>query len=365
MYKNINQKGSFMKKTILLGLLGLGLLYGDAFRQTTKTSCIQQSEYGGKSLDEQKKILIEQAKQEALEELYGTLMFSATDLTNGKITNDEIRSRAVGAVRVSGNPKFYNGANFGEICSDVSTYITQEDMERYSPQEVRLERFCFSDPNTPVNKIKPLAKKKAYIEAITQYKPSLKNLTMEQAEKLIHGFKLTNDNFDFGTGAYCFDAVATLLPYELEMSNVKKLGNAQTIEFDESKLQKGLKAIFYAEDDFDMSKPLYSEVVPTLNLAYRKYPSVDEITKNKPYIVIITGYIKLGADISSNLQMFAQVYKASLKIDEKEIATDKKNKTSLDLSKGYHKIDLVIKSANSYDTRIVANGLEYLYHLAN
>jgi len=352
-----------MRQIIYTLLLSLTLLSAnDIYKSTTKTSCIQQSSYGGKSLAQQKKILIEQAKQEALEELYGTLMFSSTDIKDGKITGDEVRSRAVGAVRVKGNPKFYNGKNFGEICSDVSTYITKKDLEKYSPQEVVLTHFCYSDSNTPVRKIKPLAKKKAYIEAISQYKPSLSNISMAQAKSLIHGFKISNDNFDFDTGAYCFDAVATLLPYELEIGNIKKLKSNNVDEFDASRLKPGLIATFYSKNDFNMKKPIYTQRVKNLNLAYKSYPETSKLNPKIPYLVKIKGYIAVGEDINTKLTMYHKVYSAKLTINDKKVLTHKKKYKTIKLNRGYNKVILVIKSAKKYDIRIVGDGLETFYY---
>lgn len=217
-----------MKLITVLFLL-LTLVNGQEKYTTIKTSCIQQSEYSGKTLDQLKDILLGQAKQEALGELYGQLMYSKTDLTNGKIVSDEIRQRAVGSVRVEGNPKFYNGKDFGSICSDVTSYITKKDLEKYSPKEVKLTKYCFNDSSVPMNKIKQEAKYGAYKEIISQYKPSLK-LSNSQAEKFIHGFKISNDKFDFDTASYCFDIVGTILPYEFEIDvNNKKVSKKQNI----------------------------------------------------------------------------------------------------------------------------------------
>lgn len=215
-----------MKLIAALFLL-LTLVNGQEKYTTIKASCIQQSEHSGKTLDQLKEILLGQAKQEALGELYGQLMYSKTDLQDGKLVSDEIRQRAVGSVRVEGNPKFYNGKDFGSICADVKSYITKKDLEKYSPKEVKLNRYCFNDPSVAMNKIKSEAKYGAYKEIISQYKPSLK-LSNEQAEKFIHGFTISNDKFDFDTASYCFDAVGTILPYELEMGgNDKKVAKSK------------------------------------------------------------------------------------------------------------------------------------------
>lgn len=222
-----------MNKVVAFASLLLATLLFAQEHTTMKRACIQQSEHAGKTLDEQKQVLIEQAKQLALTDLYGEMMFSKTDMLNGKIESDEVRSRAIGAVRLKGNPTFYNGKNFGEVCTDVTAYVTDEDIEKFSPKEVSLNHFCFNDPSVAMKNIKTQAKYGAYQEIISQYKPSLK-LSGEQAEKLIHGFKISNDNFDFDTASYCFNAVATILPYELEIDgngiNVSKKENVNIQE---------------------------------------------------------------------------------------------------------------------------------------
>jgi hypothetical protein len=215
-------------KYILLLILTLNTTYANEKLTTSKTSCIQQSVYPTKTLAEQKKILVEQAKQESLEELYGTLISSSTDIQDGKLISDKIKSRAVGAVRVDGNPSFYNGKNLGEICTDVHVYITKKDLEKYQPKKVSLQHFCFNDPKVSMQDIKQKAKYSAYKEIVSQYKPSLK-LSGKEAEQYIHRFTISNDNFDFDTASYCFNAVGTVLPYEFEMAvNTKKISEKIT-----------------------------------------------------------------------------------------------------------------------------------------
>jgi len=226
-----------MKITLLIFLF-LTSLFGEDKLKTAKTSCIQQSMYPNKTLAEQKKMLIEQAKIESLEELYGTLISSSTDIKDGKLVSDKIKSRAVGAVRVDGNPSFYNGKNLGEICADVNVYITKTDIKKYSPKKVSLTHYCFNDSSVAMKDIKQEAKYGAYKEMITQYKASLK-LSGLEAEKLIHEFVISNDKFDFDTASYCFNAVGTLLPYELEMGVSSDKGSASYSSCNE--IKKSLK----------------------------------------------------------------------------------------------------------------------------
>jgi len=344
-------------KLILVLLLSFSFLNAKNI-ESIKMSCIQQSAYPNKTLAEQKKILIEQAKQESLEELYGAVIFSSTDILDGKLQRDSIQSRAIGAVRVKGNPKFKNGENLGEICASVTSYITPEDVKKYSPKEIKLKHFCFADPTVAVSQIKPLAKRKAYIEAISHYKPSLKNLTMDEAEALVHGFTIYNDNFDFSSAAYCFDATATILPYELEFQEKR------APKYKESTLEyhRGLVANFYALTDTDFERPLATEVLTTLNLTYHSFPLSKNIQHNVPYMIKIDGFVKVSNPIFANLKLFADVYSVKFSIDDKKILDKRHRKGGVELPAGYSKISLLIKSANRYDTRIISDALEHLYY---
>jgi len=264
----------------LLTILLLATLLNAQKMETTKTVCIQQSAYAGKTLAEQKKVLIEQAKQESLEELYGTLIASITNILDGRLVSDEIKSRAVGSVRVKGDPSFSNGKNLGEICANVTSYITPADIKKYSPQSVKLKHFCFNDTSVSMKNIKNAARLAAYKEMLIQYKPSLKNISQEQAEDVLHSFKLYNDKYDFNTGSYCFDAKGTVLPYELEMRDFSDAISSQQLTSKELtvklKTNKKSKIPSFKEGEeielfIKMSKVGYYYIVGYTQLKNEKY----------------------------------------------------------------------------------------------
>lgn len=349
-------------KLIYIILLLLSTLFADnIYKTTTKNSCIQQSVHCGKSLAQQKKLLIEQAKQESLEELYGTLIFSKTDLKNGKITNNEVRSRAVGSVRVQGDPKFYNGKNLGEICTEVKSYITYKDIKKYTPKEVKLKRFCYNNPNAKIADIKTNANYDAYKKVITQYKPTLKNISNQNAAKLIHGFKKSNEDLsNIAMGLYCFDAVATVLPYEFEMTQSMGENSQNFIDsFDESTVIPGITATFYHQNDYKLKKPIYQTHLDTFDLARIKLPINHSIKVNTPYRVKLQGYYKSNYKKTIDIKMYADVYSANLLINDKQIHTFTKkykvNHISTKLKKGYNKVTLIIKTANRYDVRLLGD----------
>jgi hypothetical protein len=327
--------------------------------ETTKKSCILQSNYPNKNLSQIKKILVNKAKQNSVEELYGTLVYSNTSYTNHTLTKEKIKSTIVGSVRVKGNPIFYNGENLGEICANITSYITKEDIEKYSPQKVNLKHFCYVNPNMPLKKIKEEAKYKAYIKAIHTYKPSISNISKLQAKNLIHGFEVSNDGFDFSSGAYCFDAKVTLLPYELEIKNISRNNNSNDIQ----KLQSGLIATFYNTNDINFNNPLYSTKILSLNLEYKKLPYNKIIKKNKLYTILIQGYIKSSKNQHIKIQMYDNVYNAKFYINDNFALSTHKKTNTIKLKKGFNKLNLIVTTANGYDIKIINNNgiLEDLY----
>jgi len=315
--------------------------------ETAKTSCIQQSLYPNKTLDEQKKILIEKAKQESLEELYGTLISSSTDIENGKMISDKIKSRAVGAVRVNGNPSFYNGKNLGEICTDVKVYITKKDLAKYSPKKVSLTHYCFNDPSVAMKDIKTEAKYGAYKEIISQYKPSMK-VTGKQAEQFIHGFTISNDKFDFDTASYCFNAVGTILPYELEMGGVSKVDNVSN---GNSKVSKGnsIMNVRYLHKDKLLSTKKLLLPKKGLDLIGVPFPYLGNISSSGTYTVFLDSMIKIKENGLYKFKVTEDVSDIKVYIDKKLVVSKNKKINRIELLKGNHQLEIKLKSSRNYD----------------
>lgn len=324
--------------------------------ETTKISCIQQSNYPNKTLDQQKQILIKQSKFEALGELYGHLLYSKSDIKNGNLTDETIKQRAIGNIRIKGNPSFYNGSNLGEICSNITAYITKKDIEKFKPKKVKLNNFCYNNPSTPTNQIKEKANYQAYKQSLVKYKPSLKNISDESSTKLIHGFEKSNEKFDFNTGVYCFDAVSTILPYELELFNTNKQYKNQ-IQEKEKKVTKdlvhGLKVSFFDKFDTSFNKPIYKNSIKKAFWLKNNSFINRVLEKDKIYLVKLEGFLKPNEDINS-LKLLADVYGAKVYIDNKLVLDERKlqSNKSLKANKLY-KLKVELKTANAYDIALM------------
>lgn len=334
--------------------------------RTTKTSCVLQSEYKSKSQEQLKKILHKKAKTEALSELYGVMIRSNIEIENGKLTKDEIQQLSLGNVRVKGKPTYFNGKNWGEVCTTIDAYITQEDFAKYQPQNVKLDGFCYNNPSVSTNKIQEKANYKAYKTAIAKFKPSYKNINDTQAESFVHGYSKSNEKFNFKTGVYCFDAVVTLLPYEFELVKkspknlyVKPKKRTQRVKKKVAPSQQhGLKVTFYSQNDFELKKPLYKTTLKrNLWLKNRSFLN-HKLNSNSVYQVKIDGYMKFEEDVNY-LKLISDVYTTNIKIDGKKVLTDRKTTTEVHLKGGQtYKLSMYIKTSNSYDISLLAKNLQ-------
>lgn len=331
--------------------------------RTTKTSCVLQSEYKGKNQEELKKILLKKAKSESLQELYGTLMKTNLELNNDKITKDEIQQLSIGKVRVKGKPKYFNGQNWGEVCTTIETYITVKDFEKYKPKKIHLYEFCYNNPQIPTNEIQKKANYKAYKKAISKYKPSMKNISDELAESYIHGFHKSNEDFNFKTGVYCFDADITLLPYELELvketpKNTYKQKKKKVVKIDKNLTKHGVKATFYTKNDFNFKNPIYRTVIEKNLWLKNKSFLNHKLQPNNIYQVKIEGYIRPEKDIN-HFKLISDVYAVKVKIDNNLILTDRKPISKVRLKGGStYKLSIYIKTANNYDISLLAKDLQ-------
>jgi len=93
--------------------------------ETSKTYCMQMTK--NVDINEIKKQLLIHAKQSAASELYGDLIYAEDHVKRGLLYDNEIIRINIGFIKISGNPIYYNGHNFGETCVKINAYITEED----------------------------------------------------------------------------------------------------------------------------------------------------------------------------------------------------------------------------------------------
>lgn len=188
---------------------------GQAF-ETSKTSCLIASDHAQLTLAAQKRLLVQRSKSEAVKELFGEFLYSKEHLVNNRLVDSQFSSQTMGFIRVRGNPKFYQGNSLGEICTDLTAYITAADLEKLKPQPVTINNFCVNSQHLQVSEIKVQANYAAYAAIVKQFRPQ-SHISGKEAQKFIHAYQTNNATFDLEQSKYCFDVQASVVVAELNM----------------------------------------------------------------------------------------------------------------------------------------------------
>ncbi|HIG36818.1 MAG TPA: hypothetical protein EYQ12_04495, partial [Oceanospirillaceae bacterium] len=158
----------------------------------------------------------ETSKTKAAKELFGEFLYAKEHLVNNRLVDSQFASQTMGSIRVRGNPKFYQGNNLGEICTDLTAYITAVDLEKLKPQPVTIDHFCVNSQHLQVSEIKIQANYAAYEAIVKQFRPQ-SHIPGKEAQKFIHAYQTSNAVFDLEQSKYCFDIQASVVVAELDM----------------------------------------------------------------------------------------------------------------------------------------------------
>ncbi len=201
-----------MNKVSMTWLLAILCVIPTTFAQeTTKTYCLSAIEYTG-SADSLKAELLTAAKREAVREFFGEFISSFTKVENLRITADTIQATSLGFVRIKGDPEYYQGKNFGEVCVKIVVYATEEDFAQFQPQTLR-QKSCITEGD--VKTIKEETEKKAIWDALINYDRRLEAYPPEQVLPLLREVSFIDEGFVPETEIYCAKASGVMYPIEV------------------------------------------------------------------------------------------------------------------------------------------------------
>ena|GEM_PF-5978177 len=231
-------------KKLVMSLFVLSLSFTSiAFAQETiqKTCCMSAIGYKS-TIDDLKKELLNNAKRDAVSELFGELIKSFTKVENFRLTEDKIRAASAGFVRIKGNPTYYQGKNLGELCVKIEAYAKDEDFERFKPK-ILTKKSCIAEGDVKTIKIR--TEEKAKLEALIDYDQTLQKYPLKQIPPLLHEIKFLESGFISNTSAYCVKVRGLVYPIEiatltepLELVITKK---GQKKRLDKSSVTESLK----------------------------------------------------------------------------------------------------------------------------
>jgi len=180
-------------------------------QETSKTYCMSGVEYTG-SLDGLKIELLTAAKREAVRELFGEFISSFTKVENLRITEDTIKARSLGFIRVKGDPEYYNGKNLGEVCVKIDAYVTEEDFVKFEPLTLT-QKSCTMEGD--VRTIKQQTEEKAIFEALINYDRRLQSYPQEYVLPFLREVTFLEEGFVPETQVYCVSVQGFIYPIEV------------------------------------------------------------------------------------------------------------------------------------------------------
>jgi hypothetical protein len=191
-----------------------------------KEVCLSSFGMQWKTSEEGKAHLLSVAKREAMGELFGEMIKSSTRIEDFQLKRDEIEILGAGILRIQGNPEYFNGPGFGEMCIRIAAYVAEEDRERFRPRSVR-KKVCFGDQNLSAESVKKEAERRARIQAVTDIEPQLEKNSDDTVLALLHEAKIEEGGFLPGSSTYCATASGKVLPIELAITSRKNLKTSE------------------------------------------------------------------------------------------------------------------------------------------
>jgi len=185
-------------------------IYPDKIKyETVKTTCIYSF---GKDENDIYDTLIKLTKRSAIEEIFGEKIKSSTIVYNGIVQKDNIQTLSTGLIRVKGNPKFFQGKSFGEVCVEINCFATDNDFKKFDPVKIN-KNSCIDKGN--ITTIKQRTKEKAKREAIVDYEPRLQLYSTKQLLPLLHNVKIIKEGFIENSSVFCTQIEAIIFPIEI------------------------------------------------------------------------------------------------------------------------------------------------------
>lgn len=254
-----------------------------------RTVCVSPEDYGDKSLSEIKRVLLERAKREALNEILTTETTATGGPSGATLSDLGLSDLAADMVQVKGTPRFFSGPNFGEMCLEGVFFIAKPDLEKVTPQVIELPDFCYSNEALPVGRLKEAARREAVKKALMRINPAMINADSETLDRLGKGAVFSNEKLDMSTLSYCYDVRLSVTPLAIERYPVSAAEPAPPTS--EDKPVRGRTVFTLNPSDYQVGDPL------------RKYGSMIRVARN-PYVEKGIGEKTIEASSSSSYLAF-------------------------------------------------------------
>jgi len=198
--------------TALFALLCVAPLQAEV--SVTKTATVTLFGEGYETADDARSALLARAKEMAVQEIFGEFIRSLSTVENFSLTSHEIEATSVGFIRVRGNPRYFSGDGFGEVCVTIDAYVRDEDLDTLNPRSLT-KKVVVADPNLTLKEVEQEAKEQARVQALIEYDNNLKKYETDLLLPLLHEVKFTDGHFIEGTTAYSIEMSGIIYPLEV------------------------------------------------------------------------------------------------------------------------------------------------------
>ena len=187
-----------------------------------KTVCVRADDFGDKSLSEIKRVLLNRAKLQALNEILPT--GTTPGLQPPAVTPGDLglSDMAADMVRAKEPPRFFSGPNFGEMCIEGVFSISEASMKKLAPKAIEVREFCYSNEALPIGRLKESARREAVRKALIRINPVMVNADSDTLDRFGKGAVFHNEKLDLSTLSYCCDLRLSLIPLAVEQYRASK-----------------------------------------------------------------------------------------------------------------------------------------------
>ena len=167
-----------------------------------------------RSADAVRATLLAMAKAAAVQEIFGEFISSLTKIENFSLSSQQVEATSAGHVRVRGNPRYFQGKSFGEVCVEIDAYVTDEDLALLDPK-ILTKKVVVADPELTLKEVENEARVKCRLAALVEYDQKLRPYELDVLLPLLHEVKYTQGEFIAGTTAYSISMTGTIYPLEV------------------------------------------------------------------------------------------------------------------------------------------------------
>jgi len=210
-----------------------------------KKACISAFD---KNQAQVKNKLLTLAKSSAVEELFGSLVKSFTKVENFTLKRDDIETYSIGFIQVKGNPIYFQGKGFGEVCVTINADATEKAFEKIKPKQLS-KKTCLMEGD--LKTIKKRTEEKAKLEALFDYEHNLREYSPQKILPLLREVTFSEGGFVQGTPVYCVRTTGLLYPIEVTALAKAKKPNEQFVQ--------GLKGEYFNLPPFEDSPTDFPE----------------------------------------------------------------------------------------------------------